>query len=65
MYSAIEQLVEDIQKELAEAKRYNYSDWIVKQDLIRLIREFERDVSDRAYEEAKDDLESSEKNYGY
>ena len=52
----VEALVEDIQKELEEAKKYNYSDFVVKQDLINMVGEFERQTITDAYEDAREEF---------
>lgn len=52
-------VVEDIQKELEEARKYNYSEFVVKQDLIYIIEKFENYIMEYAYNIAKEDVKSA------
>ncbi len=54
----VEAVVENIQKELEEAKRYKYPEFIVKQDLIRIIEEFENQIIEYIYDSAREDIKA-------
>ena len=56
-YIDAETLVDNIYKELDEAKRYNYGDFIVKQDLIKLIDEFSNRIEEDTYASAREEFE--------
>lgn len=65
MNYTVDDVIEDIQKALDEAEKYHYNNFIVKQDLKNILQEFERQARQDGYDEAMEDVESSEKNYGY
>lgn len=63
--SGMDTLIDDILSTIEEAKKFNYADFVLRADLRKVLEEYYREVEKYAYEEAKDDLESSNENYGY
>ena len=63
--SGMDTLIDDILNTIEEAKKFNYADFVLRADLRKVLEEYYREVEKYAYEEAKDDLESSNENYGY
>ena len=58
-------LIDNILNTVEEAKRFKYADFVLRADLKKLLENYYRDVEERAYENAKDDFESSNENYNY
>lgn len=63
--SGMDTLIDDILSTIEEAKKFNYADFVLRADLRKILEEYYREVEKYAYEEAKDDLESSNENYGF
>lgn len=63
--SGMDTLIDDILSTIEEAKKFNYADFVLRADLRKVLEEYYREVERYAYEEAKDDLESLNENYGY
>ena len=63
--SGMDTLIDDILSTIEEAKKFNYADFVLRADLRKVLEEYYREVEKYAYEEAKDDLESSNENYGF
>ncbi len=63
--SGMDTLIDDILSTIEEAKKFNYADFVLRADLRKVLEEYYREVERYAYEEAKDDLESSNENYGF
>lgn len=58
-------LIDDILNTVEEARKFKYAGFILRADLKKLLENYCGDVAERAYENAKDDFESSNENYNY
>ena len=64
-YMTAETVVEDILKELEEAKKYKYPEFVVKQDLVHILKLFEDQITEDVYDDAREDFKSRLKDLHY